>query len=51
MLTRWPAVAANVTVPFWPGVVIASGTAAPPGVVDPVTSAGTVQIATLALPL
>ncbi len=49
--TRCPAVAENETLPFVPGVGIESGTAAPPGVVVPVASFATVQIATVALPL
>jgi hypothetical protein len=38
---RWPAVPSNVRVPFCPGVVVVTVTDDPPGVIDPVTSAGT----------
>ena len=40
-LTRWAAVPANVSFAFWPGVVVVTVTAAPPGAIVPLRSAGT----------
>src|SRR5438094_709606 len=51
MLTRSPVLPATVTVPFWPGVVIATATPAPATVADAVGSAGTVYRVTVAAPL
>src|SRR5882724_2577657 len=39
--TRWFAVPENVNDPFCPGAVVVATTGAPPGVIVPVTSAGT----------
>ena len=39
--TRWAAAPSNVTLAFWPGVVVVTLTAGPPGTITPPTSAGT----------
>jgi hypothetical protein len=39
--TRCPLVPENVSAPFWPGEDNATGTAEPPGVIEPDPSAGT----------
>ena len=41
-LTRWPAVPANVSCAFWPGAPTVTLTGGPFGVIEPVTSSGTV---------
>src|SRR5215211_1270525 len=51
MLTRWPAVPLNVSLPFWPGTVVVSATGAPPVTIVPVTSGGTSYSRSVTLPV
>src|SRR5439155_850330 len=50
MLIRRPAVPANVRLAFWPGAVVVTVTAAPPTVIVPVASAGTLYSVSVVLP-
>ena len=50
-LTRWPAVPLKVRFIFWPGTVVPSVTAAPPGVIVAVGSDGTSYNWNVALPV
>src|SRR5437870_2181772 len=49
-VVAWPAVPVNVITPFWPGVEIDTGTAAPLTLVEPDTSAGTLYRLTVRFP-
>ena len=49
--TRWPAVPVKVSLPFWPGVVIETGTTAPPTVIAPVRSGATLRSRTFVVPV
>jgi hypothetical protein len=40
-LMRWFSEPLKVSVPFWPGVEIVTVCVAPPGVIEPLVSAGT----------
>ena len=51
IVTAWPADPANVTVPFWPGTVIARLAAGPPTIAEAVGFGGTSYRVSVTLPV